>query len=119
MNLLTGQIGPQGQIDLDQGQTITTEFPSPSKPGSTVTVGVRPEHLVPVTPGTGILKGEVQITEQLGAETYVYVTLPGGPSVTVEIKGQSSVQSGELMELGFDSGKIHVFGPDETVIRHA
>ena len=84
-----------------------------------MTVGVRPEHLVPAAPGEGVLRGEVQIAEQLGGETYVYVNLPGGQSVTVEIKGQAQIRPGEAMELGFADGKFHVFGPDERVMRHA
>ncbi len=61
----------------------------------------------------------MQLAEQLGGETYVYVALPGGQSVTVEIKGQAEVTPGEAMELGFDGNKFHVFGPDEKVMRHA
>ena len=41
--------------------------------------------------------------------------LPGGQSVTVEIKGQADVRSGEAMELAFEGGKFHVFGVDEKV----
>ena len=123
MNLLGGHIGPvdghHAQIELAHGQTLRTDFPAPPKPGATVTIGVRPEHLVPVPAGEGVLKGEVQIAEQLGGETYVYVILPGGQSVTVEIKGQADAVPGQPMELGFDGGKFHVFGPDEAVIRHA
>ena len=117
MNLLPGRIGTvegnHAQLDLDHGQTLSTDFSTPPKPGATITVGVRPEHLVPVAPGAGVLKGEVQIAEQLGGETYVYVTLAGGRSVTVEIKGQAPIRPGEPMELAFDGGKFHVFGPDE------
>jgi multiple sugar transport system ATP-binding protein len=123
MNLMPGRIGRvdghHAAVDLDHGQALKTDFPNPPKPGSTITVGVRPEHLVPVADGEGVLKGEVQITEQLGGETYVYVTLPGGRSVTVEIKGQAGVKPGDAMELAFDGGKFHVFGPDEAVMRHA
>ncbi len=123
MNLLSGHIGPVDgnvvQVDLDEGETLRAEFPTPPKPGTTVTVGVRPEALVPVAPGTGLLKGEVQLAEQLGGETYVYVSLPGGRSITVEIKGQAEARPGEVMELGFDGNKFHVFGPDEKVMRHA
>ena len=74
---------------------------------------------MPAAPGEGVLKGQVQIAEQLGGETYVYLTLPGGRSVTVEIKGQARVQPGDTLELGFEGGKFHVFGPDEQVMRHA
>jgi ABC-type sugar transport system ATPase subunit len=123
MNLLPGHIGTvQGhhaQVDLDHGEILHADFPAPPKPGTTVTVGIRPEHLVPAAPGAGLLKGEVQLAEQLGGETYVYVTLPGGRSVTVEIKGQAEARAGEIMEFGFDGNKFHVFGPDEQVMRHA
>ncbi len=123
MNLMPGQIGPvdghHAVIDLNHGQKLRTDFPSPPKPGATVTVGVRPEHLVPAALGEGVLRGEVQLAEQLGGETYVYVTLPGGQSLTVEIKGQANVKPGEPMDLGFEGSKFHVFGPDEKVMRHA
>jgi multiple sugar transport system ATP-binding protein len=123
MNLFPGRIGPadghKAQLDLDHGQALAAEFPAPPKPGATVTVGVRPEHLVPVAAGQGVLKGEVQLAEQLGGETHVYVTLPGGRSATVEIKGQAAIQPGEAMELAFEGNRFHVFGADEKVIRHA
>jgi ABC-type sugar transport system ATPase subunit len=123
MNLMPGRIGRvdghQAEIDLDHGQTLKADFPAPPKPGSTITLGIRPEHLVPAAPGEGVLNGQVQIAEQLGGETYVYAALPGGRSVTVEIKGQARVQPGETLELAFEGGKFHVFGPDEQVMRHA
>ena len=123
MNLLPGRIGrvegSEVQIDLDDGKLLDATFPEPPKPGTTVTVGVRPEHLVPVAPGTGLLKGEVQLAEHLGGETYVYVALPGGGSVTAEIKGQADARAGETMDLGFDASRFHVFGADEKVLRHA
>lgn len=49
----------------------------------------------------------------------MYVNLPGGQRVTVEIKGQAAVASGEVMELAFGEGGFHVFCPDERVMRHA
>jgi ABC-type sugar transport system ATPase subunit len=123
MNLMPGRIGRvdghAAEVDLDHGQTLSADFPNPPKPGSTITLGIRPEHLVPAAPGAGILKGQVQIAEQLGGETYVYVSLPGGQSATVEIKGQAAVRPGEPMELAFEGARFHVFGPDEKVMRHA
>ena len=47
------------------------------------------------------------------------LSLPGGQSVTVEIKGQANIKAGEPMDLGFEGSKFHVFGPDEKVMRHA
>jgi len=80
-------------------------------------VGVRPEDLVPVSETDAVLVGEVTIAEQLGGETYVYVTLPDGQSATVEIKGQARVAPGDRLHLAFEDGKFHIFGSDEKVIR--
>jgi multiple sugar transport system ATP-binding protein len=123
MNFLAGRIaaveGPRARIMLDGGQSLMTELPGAPAPGTAITLGVRPEDLRGADPGQGVLKGEVQIAEQLGGETFVYLALAGGKSVTVEIKGQARVQPGELMELAVEAGRYHLFGPDETVIRPA
>ena len=125
MNLMPGRIGRGRRASRrdrprPRAAAARPTSPTPPKPGSTVTVGVRPEHLVPVGPGEGVLRGEVQIAEQLGGETYVYVNLPGGQSVTVEIKGQAQRQArARRWSSASTDGKFHVFGPDERVMRHA
>ena len=123
MNLLPGRIGRvnghRAEVDVDQGRVIEAEFPVAPKPGSTITLGVRPEHLVPAEAGTGVLAGEVQLAEHLGGETYIYVALDGGRTVTVEIKGQATIEPGTRLDLAIDDNRFHVFGPDEKVLRHA
>ena len=123
MNLLPARIGrakgTEVQIDLDDGKVLGARFPVPPKPGTPVTVAVRPEHLLPMAPGSGLLKGEARLAEQLGGEAYLCVALAGGGNVTVEIKEQAEAQARETMEFGFDAGKLHVVGNDEKVLRHA
>ena len=62
MNLIPSRIGRvnghSAEIDLDHGQTLTADFPVPPKPGSTITLGIRPEHLIPAPPGQGVLWGQ-------------------------------------------------------------
>jgi len=122
MNFLSGRIsdveGQQARITLDGGQGLTIDVPSPPVVGSAITVGIRPEDLRRLEPGQDILAGEVQIAEQLGGETFVYVALAGGDTVTVEIKGQAPLKPGDAMTLGFEPGKYHLFGADENIIRH-
>ncbi|MBY6151644.1 sn-glycerol-3-phosphate ABC transporter ATP-binding protein UgpC [Vannielia litorea] len=123
MNFLPGTItsvsGTTATIELEGGHSLTTEIPNPPAQGEVVTLGIRPESLVPVPEAEAVLSGEVQIAEQLGGETYVYVALPHGGTVTVEIKGQARVEAGDKLFLGFEGGKFHIFGADEKVIRHA
>jgi len=122
MNFLGGRIdgvdGARTRITLDGGHSLAADVPNAPAAGTAVTLGIRPEHLKPVDPGAGVLEGEVQIAEQLGGETFVYVVLATGGSVTVEIKGQAPVRPGDPMALAFEDSKYHLFGPDENVIRH-
>jgi len=123
MNFLAGKVlasnGDTATIELASGSRLESTFPEAAPAvGEAVTVGVRPEDLAPTDSG-GVLTGEVQIAEQLGGETFVYVALEGGDTITVEIKGQAAVSSGDRMHLEFAGGKYHVFGSDEKVIRHA
>ena len=119
MNLLPGRVTAQGGHDvtvtLAGGEVLTTRLADPLPAGAEVTVGIRPATLQPVAAGQGVLRGEVQITEQMGGETYVYLSLPGGGSLTVDIKGQPSIQPGATLDLAIEDGRFHLFGPDEQV----
>jgi multiple sugar transport system ATP-binding protein len=123
MNFLPGTVartgGSAAEIRLASADAVRTEFEAGgAADGEAVTLGVRPENLSVATNGEGIMSGEVQIAEQLGGETFVYVGLPDGETVTVEIKGQAEIHPGERMDLTIDGGNFHVFGSDEKVIRH-
>ena len=41
-----------------------------------VLVGLRPESFVPTQEGAGLFRGEIEVVEQLGAESYVYLRVP-------------------------------------------
>ena len=81
-----------------------------------VTFGVRPEHLRIADPTSAMLTGEVQIAEHLGGETFLYVSLPSGETIVVEIKGQAAVRSGERVGIDVAASACHVFGGDGLVI---
>ena len=59
--------------------------------GKTVIVGIRPEHLEDASlatdaPGGNRLKGQVALTEALGAELIVYVNTDATPAYTEDVK---------------------------------
>ncbi|MCR8725588.1 ABC transporter ATP-binding protein [Frigidibacter sp. ROC022] len=122
MNFLKGRVGEvdgrQATLELDVGRKVQTTFAEPPRPGQPITLGVRPEDLIAAAPDEALLSGEAQITEQLGGETYVYISLSDGSMITVEIKGQAGVKAGERLDLAIADGKFHVFGEDEAVIHH-
>jgi ABC-type sugar transport system ATPase subunit len=122
MNFMRGQVDGGGpgmvSVRLDPGLTLTLPIDgeAPAK-GEKITMGVRPENVHVAAEGAAMLTGEVQIAEQLGGETFVYVTLPGGQSITIEIPGQAVVKPGERIGLSFGDADYHVFAANERIIR--
>jgi ABC-type sugar transport system ATPase subunit len=88
-------------ISLPAGEGLRSNEP--------VTIGVRPTHLKVTSPGDAPLAGEVQIAEHLGGETFLYVALPSGETLVVEVQGQVTARSGETVGLAFEHGAHHVF----------
>ncbi len=122
MNFLSGAVtgGGDGRIDvrLDGGLRLSTPVAGGAPAaGDKVTLGVRPEAITVAAPDGAMLAGEVQIAEHLGGETFVYVTLAGGTSITVEIQGQAPVVAGEPIGLNFADADYHLFDSTERVIR--
>ncbi len=123
MNFMAGAIASSGDgridVRLDGGLTLSTTVADvPPTVGDRITLGIRPEDIVVTPPDGAMLAGEVQIAEHLGGETFVYVNLQGGQSITVEIQGQASVSAGERIGLSFPDTAYHLFDANERVIRH-
>jgi len=78
--------------------------------GGTVTVGVRPEDLVPEAAGGGAIPAQVEVREPLGNEVLVHWTTPVG-SLLSRIPGQVAPAVGENRTLHFASEKLHLFDP--------
>jgi len=113
---VTGAQGNVAEIAIAGGSAIRAALVSPPPIGSPVTLGVRPEHMLPVAAGDAVLSGEAQIAEQLGGETCVYVSTGEGRAVTVTYRGQAAVKPGDRLHLGIEAGRQHLFGADEKVI---
>ena len=107
--------GHVATLRLQSGRTFTLPLGRMPKVGTVVTAGIRPEGLEVAPEGEGLLTGEVQVTEQLGGETYVYVSTTEGEAVTVEIKGQAAIRSGVQLGLNFHPGSVHLFDKHEQV----
>ena len=121
MNFITGEItgGSGGTVELrlDNGLTLTTpvEGSAPAR-GERITLGVRPESITLAGPDDARLSGEIQIAEHLGGETFFYVNLPTGQSITVEIQGQIHIDAGERVGLTFADDAYHLFDASEQVV---
>ncbi|MHA6760901.1 ABC transporter ATP-binding protein [Streptacidiphilus sp. PAMC 29251] len=84
---------------------------------TTVTIGVRPEHLDLVTEGGADGKGDglavtVNVVEELGADGYVYGTAHVGgedKDLVVRVSGRAVPQKGETLHVVPRAGETHVF----------
>jgi multiple sugar transport system ATP-binding protein len=79
------------------------------------TVGIRGEHMT-ITPD-GIWEGTVIHTENLGADTYVYLEMGQEEPVVVRLEGAQTHASGEKLRVSPVADKIHRFDEAGKPIR--
>ena len=111
--------GPRGEVLSGRGMKLALDEsrvsveasvpPEAHKPGSALSVGIRPEHL---TPGDGGLRLHVDASEVLGAEMIIHGVLRSGERLAVSLRGLHRVVPGESIGFAVDPGDVHVF--DET-----
>ena len=74
------------------------------------TMGVRPEHLI--VANDGVWTGAVSHAERLGADTMLYVDVPGAGMLTARILGDIDHDVGDRVGLTPQDGKIYRFNSD-------
>ncbi|MGH6923654.1 MAG: ABC transporter ATP-binding protein [Propylenella sp.] len=113
MNFIESEVAgmANGAMELKGKNGLSFALPASGAPriGEALTVGIRPEHLEIVDPGDGMLKGEVQIAEHLGGETFLYLALPSGQTLVVEVQGQIATRASERVGIDFKAGAHHLF----------
>src|SRR6218665_397639 len=72
------------------------------------TVGIRGEHLT-IVPDNGTWSGTVIHTENLGADSYVYLEMGTEEPVVVRLDGANSYKSGDTVHITPMADKIHRF----------
>lgn len=81
--------------------------------GKEIVCGIRPEHIndvefVPDFVEEDTFVAEVDVTELMGAEAYLYVTC-GGHSLTARVDSHTRAQDGEPIKLVINPEKMHFF----------
>ncbi|MCH5203741.1 MAG: sn-glycerol-3-phosphate ABC transporter ATP-binding protein UgpC [Oscillospiraceae bacterium] len=80
-----------------------------------IVLGFRPENIHDeeaflATAKTGIFEAYVEVAEQLGAETYLYLDCDGIP-LTARVSSRCPARPQDTVRLGIDPNKIHLFDP--------
>ncbi|MDZ4311376.1 MAG: ABC transporter ATP-binding protein [Cypionkella sp.] len=78
------------------------------------TIGIRPEHLDIVADGPW--QGVVGLSEHLGSDTFLKITVPGLDPITVRAGGELTLRPGDKIGLAPQAGKLHRFGADGKAI---
>ena len=87
-----------------------TLLPVTAPAGASVTVGIRPEHLVPAAESEAAAHLHVEMVELLGADTIVYGTLgTDGPALMLRLNGIVQIAAGTALPLGFPPAQLHLF----------
>ncbi len=81
--------------------------------GKSVVFGIRPENvhdepefLAKAT--EGLVEADVEVTELMGAETYLYLSCEGN-SVTARVDPTSTAKTGDRIKIALEMDKIHLF----------
>lgn len=78
-----------------------------------VIMGIRPEaihddEMFLSTATTGIVNADVEITEMMGAETFLYLNC-NGVSLTARVDPRSTAKSQDRIKIALDPNKLHLF----------
>ena len=120
MNLLPAKTGASGaaRVELD-GISFDPGFSNPLTPGQSVTIGIRPEHLVLDESMPVRLSIAVEVIENLGGTSIIHGRLASGATVLVEHRGPPSVKVGERVSAGFDPRSVFLFSAEGVRLRNS
>ena len=97
------------KVDLfGSSDIVIPKISKTSNSGEQVTLGVRPEHLLVNKKSSSSWESKVFVVEKLGSGTFLYLEKEGEPLV-VETEGDSKIKVGDIVKVGFDPDKCHLF----------
>lgn len=107
MNLLAGTLtGDGATVRLKDGSEVRAAARGTS--GEAVTLGVRPEHLVPDADGP--FAGAVELFERVGPLSFAHLGARGvDGTVVAQLPGDRRVTLGETLHFGVAPAQVHLF----------
>ena len=113
MNFMAGKVSDSRQsIDLTSTGGVKVNLPlngpTSAAPGTPVSVGLRPEHLLPFA--NGPLELEIEMAEPLGADTLLHGRVGAVRELmTIRAPGHVLAKPGEKRRFNIDSKNLHLF----------
>ena len=114
MNFLKVTVDDFGDdwVQVSSAALASVKVPSKGRTfskGMTATLGVRPQYLMAATDGKGMLQGKVILTERLGSETVVNLSVADGSKLIAAISEDAVLVPGADMSWTFDPALSHAF----------
>lgn len=109
----------QVQVELPNRQQIWLPVDSANvQAGANMSLGIRPEHLLPSDIADVTLEGEVQVVEQLGHETQIHIQIPAiRQNLVYRQNDVVLVEEGATFAIGLPPERCHLFREDGTACR--
>jgi ABC-type sugar transport system ATPase subunit len=110
MNVLPAKLDKGGNLSLPGGEVALSDSVDKTNFPEAISVGLRPEHLSICSPDKGNLRGKIVLTEELGGEAFLYVTLENQKNpLIVRKSGQVIPKKGEIVGLKVPTGSVYIF----------
>ena len=107
MNFLPGKRVGEG-VDVGEGVRVALPAELRTSAPEAITVGVRPEHLVPGGAEEPVFRFKVETVEALGADSLVHGAF-GVSTLVARVEGHATPPPGELMRFCVMSGRLYFF----------
>ena len=116
---VTGTESARVQVELPNRQQVWLPVEGTDvKVGSNLSLGIRPEHLLPSDVAEVTLSGEVQVVEQLGNETQIHIQIPAiRQNLVYRQNDVVLVEEGATFAIGLPPHRCHLFREDGTACR--
>ena len=118
MNFIEGELVKNGAAYSFKNDSIDIPFPAEwgealaPHGGEKISFGVRPEDvgssLAESTPGMPRVSVEIDVTEPMGSETYVYAKV-GGASFVARVEADTKIKAGAQASLPLFMPRTHIF----------
>lgn len=106
MNMLEVKADEQSLLLNNGARIVMASVPELAQAS---TLGVRPEHVVLVSPQEGDVSGQVEVVERLGSDSFVYIQVSEIGRLLVRCSGNTRLMAGEAVGLRFDLDHAHLF----------
>jgi len=101
------------QFEIDTSDKLKDIIKKNDLAGKDIVAGIRPEDLedaefMPEAGDSNTITADVEVTEPMGAEIYVYVDI-NGVLMTARVSPRSKLRSGDKAKLYIDLDMMHLF----------